>query len=145
MESKRDDISYVNNGYCPISLKLIEKIGENGWSQISDALNLIPGETKFPNNESEIANPPEKINTIFLVFIGGITYTEIEGIRYLNRKYKKIYDESNEENKIRKQFIIITTNILNTKKLYASLGKNFESIYTMKKYNEDINQPTKKK
>ena len=143
--SKRDDISYVNNGYCPISLKLIEKIGENGWSQISDALNLIPGETKFPNNESEIANPPEKINTIFLVFIGGITYTEIEGIRYLNRKYKKIYDESNEENKIRKQFIIITTNILNTKKLYASLGKNFGSIYTMKKYNEDINQPTKKK
>ena len=35
-------------------------------------------------------------NIIFLVFIGGITYAEIEGIRYLNRKF-------NEENKIGKR------------------------------------------
>ena len=137
---KTDDLSYVHQGYCPISLRLIEKVGEGGWSEIKDVLPLIPGETHFPSNESEIAKPKEELNTIFLVFLGGITYAEIEGIRYLNRKYKQIYDISNGENKTRKQFIIITTQILNSQKLFNSLGKDFGSVYTMKKFYNDINK-----
>lgn len=142
-----DDISYVSKGYCPISLKLVEKVGENGWSEIKEGLQLIPGETVFPNNEYEISNPSEKVNTIFVVFLGGVTYAEIEGIRYLNRKYKQIYDNSTEDNKTRKQFIIVTTQILSSKKLYNSLGKNFGSQYTIKKFYNDINNVpvTKKK
>ena len=142
-----DDISYVSKGYCPISLKLVEKVGENGWSEIKEGLQLIPGETVFPNNEYEISNPSEKVNTIFVVFLGGVTYAEIEGIRYLNRKYKQIYDNSTEDNKTRKQFIIVTTQILSSKKLYDSLGKNFGSQYTIKKFYNDINNVpvTKKK
>ena len=142
-----DDISYVSKGYCPISLKLVEKVGENGWSEIKEGLQLIPGETVFPNNEYEISNPSEKVNTIFVVFLGGVTYAEIEGIRYLNRKYKQIYDNSTEDNKTRKQFIIVTTQILSSKKLYNSLGKNFGTQYTIKKFYNDINNVpvTKKK
>ncbi len=142
-----DDISYVSKGYCPISLKLVEKVGENGWSEIKEGLQLIPGETVFPNNEYEISNPSGKVNTIFVVFLGGVTYAEIEGIRYLNRKYKQIYDNSTEDNKTRKQFIIVTTQILSSKKLYNSLGKNFGSQYTIKKFYNDINNVpvTKKK
>ena len=140
---KTDSLSYVHQGYCPISLRLIEKVGEGGWSEIKDILQLIPGETSFPNNESEIANPKEELNTIFLVFLGGITYTEIEGIRYLNRKYKQFYDKSDRENKTRKQFIIITTQILNRKKLLNSLGKDFGTVYTIKKFYDDINKQEK--
>lgn len=140
---KTDSLSYVHQGYCPISLRLIEKVGEGGWSEIKDILQLIPGETSFPNNESEIANPKEELNTIFLVFLGGITYTEIEGIRYLNRKYKQFYDKSDRENKTRKQFIIITTHILNRKKLLNSLGKDFGTVYTIKKFYDDINKQEK--
>ena len=142
---KVDDLSYVEQGYCPLSLKLIERAGEGGWSEIKEALDLIPGETIIPPNEQEIANPTEEVNTIFLVFIGGITYTEIEGIRYLNKKYKEIYENSSDENKTRKQFVIITTQILNSKKLYDSLGKNFGQVYTMKKFYNDVQEQGKKK
>ena len=140
---KTDNLSYVHQGYCPISLRLIEKVGEGGWSEIKDILQLIPGETSFPNNENEIAKPKDELNTIFLVFLGGITYTEIEGIRYLNRKYKQFYDSNNGENKTRKQFIIITTQILRTKKLLNSLGKDFGTVYTIKKFYDDINRQEK--
>ena len=133
-----NDLSYIVEGYCPLTLKLIEKAGEGGWSEIRETLNLIPGKTSIPFNEKEVANPTENINTIFVVFLGGITYAEIEGIRYLNRKYKEIYDKSNDENKTRKQFIIITTQILNSKKLYDILGKNFKKNYTIKKFCKDI-------
>ena len=133
-----NDLSYIVEGYCPLTLKLIEKAGEGGWSEIRETLNLIPGKTSIPFNEKEVANPTENINTIFVVFLGGITYAEIEGIRYLNRKYKEIYDKSNDENKTRKQFIIITTQILNYKKLYDILGKNFKKNYTIKKFCKDI-------
>ena len=135
-----NDLSYIVEGYCPLTLKLIEKAGEGGWSEIRETLNLIPGKTSIPFNEKEVANPTENINTIFVVFLGGITYAEIEGIRYLNRKYKEIYDKSNDENKTRKQFIIITTQILNSKKLYDILGKNFKKNYTIKKFCKDIKQ-----
>ena len=133
-----NDLSYIVEGYCPLTLKLIEKAGEGGWSEIRETLNLIPGKTSIPFNEKEVANPTENINTIFVVFLGGITYAEIEGIRYLNRKYKEIYDKSNDENKTRKQFIIITTQIINSKKLYDILGKNFKKNYTIKKFCKDI-------
>ena len=141
---KTDDLSYVEQGFCPLSLKLISKAAEGGWSEIKEALDLIPGKTIFPDNEQEIENPSEKVNIIFLVFLGGITYTEIEGIRYLNRKYKQIYDSSSDENKTRKQFIIITTQILNSKKLYDSLGKDFGNIYTIKRFYDDTQESSKK-
>ena len=139
-----DDLSYVHEGFCPISLRLIEKVGESGWSEIKDVFRFIPGATYYPNNENEIAKQRENLNTIFLVFLGGVTYTEIEGVRYLNRKYKKIYDISSEESKTRKQFIIVTTQILSTKKLLNSLGKDFGNNYTIKKLYNDINNETKK-
>lgn len=143
--TKTDDLSYVQEGFCPISLKLIQRAAEGRWSEIRDSLQLIPGETILPNNEYEVSNPTERINTIFVVFVGGATYSEIEGIRYLNRKYKQQYDASDDDNKTRKQFIIITTQILNSKKMYDNLGKNFGSVYTIKKFYNDNQDSGKKK
>ena len=140
--TKIEDCSYVLGGYCPLSLKIVEKAVEGKWSTIIDVLKKLPGPTIYPEDESEINNPQKDKNIILLIFIGGITYTEIEGIRYLNRKF-------NEENKAGKrkkvQFIILTTGILNSEKIFSSLGKEVSSSFTIKKFYEEIEKRNNKK
>ena len=48
------DCSYVTGGFCPLSLKIVEKAVEGQWSTIIDVLKKIPGATIFPEDESEI-------------------------------------------------------------------------------------------
>ena len=136
-----DDCSFVMSGFCPIGLKLIEKAVEGKWNKIVDILKKMPGELSFPIDESEIAKPTKEVNTIFLVFVGGVTYTEIQGIRFLNRKFKEAYDKSTNKKPTRTQLIIVTTCILSSKKIFLNLGKEFRNDYTMKKFCE---QSTKK-
>jgi hypothetical protein len=142
---KPEDSSYVMGGYCPIGLKLIEKGLEGKWNKIQDIIKKIPGEASFPNDESEIYNPTEEINTIFLVFIGGVTYTEIEAVRFLNRKFKEKYDKSISKNPTRKQLIIITTCILSTNKIFSNLGKIFKDSYSFKEFHQQTLNSKKKK
>jgi lysine-specific histone demethylase 1 len=142
---KPEDSSYVMGGYCPIGLKLIEKGLEGKWNKIQDIIKKIPGEASFPNDESEIYNPTNQINTIFLVFIGGVTYTEIEAVRFLNRKFKENYDKSKSKNPTRKQLIIITTCILGTNKIFSNLGKIFKDSYTFKEFHQQTLNSKKKK
>ena len=142
---KPEDFSYVMGGYCPIGLKLIEKGLEGKWNKIQDIIKKIPGEASFPNDESEIYNPTEEINTIFLVFIGGVTYTEIEAVRFLNRKFKENYDKSISKNPTRIQLIIITTCILNTNKIFSNLGKTFKDSYSFKEFHQQTLNSKKKK
>ena len=136
------DCSYVTGGFCPLSLKIVEKAVEGQWSTIIDVLKKIPGATIFPEDESEIKNPQKEKNIIFLIFIGGITYTEIEGIRFLNRKF----NEENINGKRKKtQFIILTTGILNSEKIFSSLNKDSYSSFTIKKFYEELSKDDKKK
>jgi hypothetical protein len=104
---------------------------------MKDLLNTIPGETIIPPDENEILKQNKKIKTIFVVFIGGISYTEIEGIRYINLKLKQMYDSSKENINSRIQLIIVTDEILNRKKIFNNLGKKFSQKYTYKKYYND--------
>ena len=106
---EQKDASYVYNGFCPIIIRLLEKLVEKGWGSIKDILKDIPGDVEFPNEETEIFSQKTEKQFILLVFIGGITYGELAGIRYLNKKLRN------------KKFIILTTNIINTKKLFDSL------------------------
>ena len=140
-EKTVNDCSYLTSGFCPIGLKLIEKAVEGKWNKIVDILKKMPGEVSFPLDESEIANPTKEVNTIFVVFVGGVTYAEIQGIRFLNRKFKEAYDKSTDKKPTRTQLIIVTTGILNAKKIFLNLGKEFRNDYTMKKFCE---QTTKK-
>jgi hypothetical protein len=128
-----NDSSYVLEGYCPLSLKIIEKAVLGQWSTIIDILRRIPGATKFPEDESVISNPANDKNIMLLVFVGGITYTEIAAIRLLNRKFK---DEYNNGRRKQTQFIILTTSILNSKKVLDSLGKEVHSVFNMKMFYE---------
>ena len=117
------DCSYVMSGYCPLTLRLIENSMNAKWNKINDILKKIPGELMYPENEDIIINPPKEVNTIFLVFVGGITYTEIEGIRYLNRKFKEIYDKNKDKKPSRIQLIIVTTAIMNSNKILEKFDK----------------------
>ena len=143
-DKKIDNTYYVMMGFCPLGLKLIEKAIEGKWNKIQDILKNIPGETSFPLNEIEITKPNKEINTIFLVFIGGITYTEISGIRFLNRKFKEAYEKSTSKKPTRTQLIIVTTGILSRKKLFSTLGKDFKNLYSMKQFYEQTKVPQKK-
>jgi len=142
---KPEDCSYAMGGYCPIGLKLIEKGLEGKWNKIQDIIRKIPGEISFPNDESEIYSPTQEVNTIFLVFIGGVTYTEIEAIRFLNRKFKEDYDKSISKKPTRIQLIIITTCILNTNKIFSNLGKTFNDSYSLKEFHQQTLNTKKKK
>ena len=103
-----NDISYAYSGYAPISIRLIEKAVTKGWKSIEDVLFKLSGEYDFPKNEKN--NLPEK--KIFLVvFVGGITYGELGAIRYLNSKSKN------------NKFIVITTSMINHKKIFNSLKR----------------------
>ena len=98
------DASYSYNGFGPIIIRLLEKLVEKGWGSIKDILKDIPGEPDYPNEETEIISLKIEKQFILLVFIGRLTYGELAGIRYLNKKLRN------------KKFIILTTNMINSKK-----------------------------
>ena len=133
-EENIEDCSYINRGFCPLMLRLIEIALQGKWNKIKDILIKMPGETIFPQDENVINEQNNKIKTIFVVFIGGVSYTEIEGIRFLNLKLKQLFDTSKEKINSRIQLIIVTDEILNKRRIFNSLGKKFEQKYSYKKY-----------
>ena len=135
---KINDCSYLYRGYCPIILRLIELALEARWNLMKDVITKLPGETQYPSDESEILNPIKKNNTIFVVFIGGVTYTEIEGIRYLNIKLKQMFEKNKDKNNNGLQLIIVTDEIINNKKIFDGSGKDLEQKYSYKKYYLDL-------
>ena len=106
-----NDISYSYSGYAPILVRLIEKAVTKGWKSIEDVLYKLPGDYNYPKDESEIMNNPQDIKYFLLVFIGGITYGELSAIRYLNKSLKN------------KKFVILTTGMINYKKIFNSLRR----------------------
>eukprot|EP00347_Sterkiella_histriomuscorum_P010829 403374767 len=111
------DISYVYNGYSPLSIKLIETIFQSGgFAKTEEKLKILPGQHIYPPNEQEFfltrAQPSsvlpggldqqaQRKKRVLIYFIGGITYGEIAAIRFLNKLFKD------------KKFIIATTQIIN--------------------------------
>ena len=110
-----DDASYAYNGYCPITIRIIEKGIKVGFSKLKSLIDMLPGESYFGKSDQEILNIKEK-KFILLVYIGGITYGEIAAIRYLN------------ENMEFYKFIILTTGIISTKKFFQSLSLQNEDF-----------------
>ena len=73
-------------------------------------MKKIPGETDFPADENEMISDNHEKKFFLVVFIGGITYGELGAIRYLNKTNKN------------KKIIVLTTSIINTKKIFNSLS-----------------------
>ena len=134
---KIDDCSYILKGFCPLSLRIIEKAIYGKWNTISDLLKRMPGATYFPEDEKVISNPKSDKNIMLVVFIGGVTYTEIEAIRYLNRKLNEEFTKGKRQ---KTQLIILTTSILNSKKILENLGNDVHSSFNMKTFYEQANK-----
>ena len=147
IKSKVKDCSYIYQGYCPIILRLIELAVGGKWNKFKDIISKLPGDTFYPEDETEISKPKseeQKVQTIFVVFVGGVSYNEIEGIRFINRYLKLIHDKNKDKSIGRIQLIIVTNEILNRKKIFNSLGMKFEQSYSFKKLKNDIDKANKK-
>eukprot|EP01080_Neovahlkampfia_damariscottae_P012510 gene12510-6258_t len=96
LENSIYNIHSVFSGFTPVALKLIESANEP-WDKKKKFLDLLPGET-LEFNQNSVS---EKQN-ILVYFIGGITASEMNAIRYLNKKYKGI-----------REYVVITTKLIN--------------------------------
>ncbi|XP_054168828.1 vacuolar protein sorting-associated protein 33A-like [Oppia nitens] len=123
---EQQDISYIYNGYAPLSVRLAQYLEHPGWRAIPDALKLLPepiieetqqiavGLRKRRNSGASIQTVgggdggDDKLIAVF--FLGGCTYSEISGLRFLSQKHGFNAD-----------FIIITTNIINGTTFLKSL------------------------
>ena len=107
-----NDTSYAYIGYTSILIRLLERgIQRGGWNGIREVLKKIPGDSNFPTDESDIFGNKMEKQFILVVFIGGMTYGELASIRLMNKKNRN------------KKFIVITTGIINSKKIFESLKK----------------------
>ena len=75
-------------------------------------------------------NPNEK-KFILLVYIGGITFGEIAAIRFLNETMQF------------HKFIILTTSIINSKKIFDSLSMKDNQPFSFQEYYNSIKKTIK--
>jgi hypothetical protein len=71
-KNKFKDCSYIFQGYCPIILRLIELAVGGKWNKFKDIISKLPGDTFYPEDETEISKPKseeQKVQTIFVVFV----------------------------------------------------------------------------
>ena len=134
---KITDCSFVLGELCPICLKLIEKFIAGSWNSVNEILKKKCF-IHYPKNEKQLFQSKKEKNFVFVVFIGGITYAEIEGIRFLNMINNDF------------KFIIITTSILNFKKCFQQLDfKKEKDYFSFSDYTnqnvEDLEKMVKKK
>ena len=94
----------------------------------------MPGELFYPENENEILKPKYERNVIMLVFVGGITYSEIGCIRYLNKKFPNF------------QFVILTTFVINSNRLFNNLSLNIlpKDTYYTSEFKKNLNEQKSK-
>ncbi|CAK7232535.1 Vacuolar protein-sorting-associated protein 33 [Sporothrix bragantina] len=110
-EQDPNDIAYVYSGYAPLSVRLVQCIlqkqyllnltkgngvtsGSQGWRGFDEAVKHVRGQTFDVLQKGEdkavkarallSANGGRK--TVFVVFVGGITFTEIAALRFIARK-----------------------------------------------------------
>ena len=100
------DTSAVFGGFAPLSIRLIENSIKKGLGTLyKEFLKNFGFEIIYPPDETQVGNPLQEKNFILLVFTGGVTYAEIDAVRFLN--------QSEEFSKYK--FLIITTNIISAK------------------------------
>lgn len=130
-EQDPNDIAYVYSGYAPLSVRLVQCIIQkqyllsitkgatatngvstagHGWQGFEDALKNVKGETfNKVQKGSELAvkarhmlSGTGAMKTVVVMFLGGITFTEIAALRFLAKQ---------EEGK--RRLLICTTGLLN--------------------------------
>ncbi|KAL1902765.1 Vacuolar protein-sorting-associated protein 33 [Sporothrix stenoceras] len=137
-EQDPNDIAYVYSGYAPLSVRLVQCIlqkqylltftkgngitsGSQGWRGFDEAVKHVRGQTfdilqkgedKAVKARALLSGSGNK-KTVFVVFVGGITFTEIAALRFIARK---------EEG--RRRIVICTTSIVSGNKMMAAAVEN---------------------
>ncbi len=130
-EQDPNDIAYVYSGYAPLSVRLVQCIIQkqyllsitkgatatngvstagHGWQGFEDALKNIKGETfnkvqkgnELAVKARHMLSGTGTMKTVVVMFLGGITFTEIAALRFLAKQ---------EEGK--RRILICTTGLLN--------------------------------
>jgi hypothetical protein len=111
------DISYVHNGYSPLSVKIIELwMRSGGLKNMQDKLRHIPGQNMSPANEADLFVPEQqRKKKILIYFVGGMTHAEIASVRFLNGLFPDF------------KFIIATTCIINGNKAIEVMRTEFDN------------------
>ncbi|CAK7205658.1 Vacuolar protein-sorting-associated protein 33 [Sporothrix eucalyptigena] len=110
-EQDPNDIAYVYSGYAPLSVRLVQCIlqkqyllnftkgngvtsGSQGWRGFDEAVKHVRGQTfdVLQKGEDKAVKARALLSgnagkkTVFVVFVGGITFTEIAALRFIARK-----------------------------------------------------------
>ncbi|CAK0793404.1 unnamed protein product [Prorocentrum cordatum] len=109
------DISYAYSGYAPLSVRLVQmtKSQPKGWK---DSVSLLYGPAQVQQQQPDqvhAAAEPKEAGThavVLVCFLGGVTYGELAALRRLSEL------EGGE-----RKFLVVTTELLNAKKLFDSL------------------------
>ncbi|ANQ07469.1 Vesicle transport protein [Plasmodium coatneyi] len=131
LSNEHNDISYVCNGYAPLSVRLIEYMGilKNNMQAFPEIFNLLSGPTldivqnavgygKFgidtgkraPWGEDAHADADAQKDVVLLFYVGGISYAEIAAIRNLNRHSQTYH------------YLIFTTEVISSRRLLQGLA-----------------------
>ncbi|KAM5463331.1 Vacuolar protein-sorting-associated protein 33 [Microsporum audouinii] len=143
-EQNPNDISYVNSGYAPLSVRLVQCVLQKPYVQLlvkgnpspqaaaaaSNAASTTPGWLGFedvvknargptfnivPKGDEKAARARQTltgsggIKTVFVFFLGGITFTEITALRFIAQQ------ESG-----RRNIVICTTGVMNGDRMINS-------------------------
>ncbi len=110
-EKDPTDIAYVYSGYAPLSVRLVQCIlqkqylltftkgngvtsGSQGWRGFDEAVKHVRGQTfdELQKGEDKAVKARALLSgsggkkTVFVVFVGGITFTEISALRFIAKK-----------------------------------------------------------
>jgi len=117
-EKEPNDIAYVYSGYAPMSIRLVQKAtAPEGWRGIQEVLGALPGATL----EIEQELPPGVVSAhhvggtgkvTLVVFLGGVTYTEISALRWLSQQQED------------REYIVASTALINGNTILESVLKS---------------------
>lgn len=107
-------------------------MSERGFKRADEKVKLLPGAARYPPNEGELFEPAKqspmeapKRKRVMVYFVGGMTYSEVAAVRFLNRVFKGF------------KFIVATTQIINgnsaIKMLRPDLKNNLDLTPMLKK------------
>ncbi|CAK7266586.1 Vacuolar protein-sorting-associated protein 33 [Sporothrix epigloea] len=132
-EQDPQDIAYTYSGYAPLSVRLVQCIlqkqyllnftkgnavssGSQGWRGFDEAVKHVRGQTfdvlqigedKAVKARALLSGNGGK-KTVFVVFVGGITFTELAALRFIARKEQG-----------QRKLVICTTSIVSGNKMMS--------------------------
>lgn len=117
LEPKTPNFAY--RGYVPLVTRILQHClnpeKRTTWKNL-DLGSLILGKTideELTEDNIGLGGSLQKNSTVFIVMIGGLTYSELATIKFVEKEFKRKYN-------IEKKFIIVTDSFINAKDLLDS-------------------------